>query len=72
MTVCALICIKHQVPGSGSPDSKVFYKLSPAKIAVGSTITLTNDDILPHTVTSGNPEKWADGIFDSGIMNAYI
>jgi nitrite reductase (NO-forming) len=58
------------VPGSGTPDSKVFFKPSPAKIAVGSTITWTNDDTLPHTVTSGNPEKGADGIFDSGIMNA--
>lgn len=58
------------VPGSGSPDSKVFYKPSPAKIALGSTITWTNDDTLPHTVTSGNSEKGPDGIFDSGIMNA--
>jgi nitrite reductase (NO-forming) len=58
------------VPGSGSPDSKVFFKPSPAKIAVGSTITWTNDDTLPHTVTSGNSEKGDDGIFDSGIMNA--
>jgi nitrite reductase (NO-forming) len=60
------------VPGSGTPGSKVFFKPSPAKIAVGSTITWSNDDTLPRTVTSGNPEKGPDGIFDSGIMNADI
>ena len=25
---------------------------------------------IPHTLTSGNPEKGPNGIFDSGIMNA--
>lgn len=58
------------VPGSGIPDSGVFYEPSPAKVAVGSTVAWTNDDTLPHTVTSGNPEKGPNDIFDSGIMNA--
>jgi FtsP/CotA-like multicopper oxidase with cupredoxin domain len=58
------------VPGSGSPNSDLFYEPSPARIAVGSTVTWTNDDMLPHTVTSGNPEKGPNGMFDSGVMNA--
>jgi plastocyanin len=58
------------VPESGNPGNDAFYELSPAKVAVGSTVTWTNDDALPHTVTSGNPEKGSDGIFDSGIVNA--
>lgn len=58
------------VPGSGSPGSDLFFDPSPAKVAVGSTVTWTNDDTLPHTVTSGNPEKGPSGIFDSAIMNA--
>jgi nitrite reductase (NO-forming) len=58
------------VPGSGSPGSDLFFDPSTAKVAVGSTITWTNDDTLPHTVTSGNPEKGPSGIFDSAIMNA--
>ena len=58
------------VPGSGSPNSGLFYEPSPAKVAVGSTLTWTNDDTLPHTVTSGNPEKGPNSIFDSGIMSA--
>jgi plastocyanin len=58
------------VPGSGNPDSNLFYDPSSAKVAIGSTATWTNDDILPHTVTSGNPEKGPSGVFDSGIMKA--
>jgi plastocyanin len=58
------------VPESGNPGNDAFYEPSPAKVAVGSTVTWTNDDALPHTVTSGNPEKGSDGIFDSGIVNA--
>ena len=56
--------------GLGNPDNDVFYEPSPAKVAVGSTVTWTNDDALPHTVTSGNPEKGSDGIFASRIVNA--
>ena len=58
------------VSGSGNPDNEAFYEPSPLKIAAGSTVTWTNDDALPHTVTSGNPEEGSDGIFDSGIVNA--
>ena len=58
------------VPGSGSPGSDLFYDPTPAKVVVGSTLAWKNDDTLPHTVTSGNPEKGPNGIFDSGIMNA--
>ena len=58
------------VPGSGSPGSDLFFDPSPAKVVVGSTITWTNDDTLPHTVTSGNPEKGPSSTFDSGIMSA--
>ena len=58
------------VPGSGSPGSDLFFDPSPAKVVVGSTITWTNDDTLPHTVTSGNPEKGPNSTFDSGIMSA--
>jgi plastocyanin len=58
------------VPGSGNPDSDLFYDPSPAKVAVERTVIWTNDDTLPHTVTSGNPEKGPSGVFDSGMMNA--
>ena len=57
------------VPGSGNPGNDAFYEPSPAKVAVGSIVTWTNDDALPHTVTSGNPEKGSDGMFDSGLVN---
>ena len=54
----------------GSPDSGVFYEPSPAKVEAGSTVIWTNHDTLPHTLTSGNPEKEPNGLFDSGMMNA--
>lgn len=38
-------------------------------IDVGQTVLWRNDDLIPHTVTSGNPEdEDAGSIFDSGLM----
>ena len=40
------------------------YELS---VAVGTTVTWSNDDLAAHTVTSGNfPED--DGLFDSSVF----
>jgi plastocyanin len=54
------------VPGSSSLTTDA-YQPNPIQVSVGDTVTWTNDDTQPHTVTSGenvNP----DGRFDSGIM----
>lgn len=37
-------------------------------VSVGQSVTWTNGDAEPHTVTSGSPRLEHDGLFDSGIM----
>lgn len=54
------------VPGSSSLTD-IAYQPNPAQIRVGDTITWTNNDLEPHSVTSGENAQ-ADGRFDSGIM----
>ncbi len=39
-------------------------------VAVGATVTWSNDDSAAHTVTSGNLKSGSDDIFDSGIFVA--
>jgi nitrite reductase (NO-forming) len=56
------------VSGSSNPNNKVFYDPTPAKVKTSTTITWTNDDTLPHTVTSGNADTGPSGEFDSGIV----
>jgi plastocyanin len=43
------------------------YQPNPVQISVGDTVTWTNDDATPHTVTSGE-NGTPDGRFDSSIM----
>jgi glucose/arabinose dehydrogenase/plastocyanin/uncharacterized protein YjiK len=45
------------------------YQPNPAQINVGDTITWTNDDSQPHTVTSGQNGE-PDEQFDSAIMDS--
>jgi nitrite reductase (NO-forming) len=54
------------VSGSSSLTDEA-YELNPVQIRVGDTITWTNDDSQPHTVTSGENAA-PDGRFDSGTM----
>src|ERR671914_1099337 len=54
------------VPGSSSLTTDA-YQPNPVQVSVGTTVTWTNDDAQPHTVTSGEGAT-PDGTFDSGIM----
>jgi plastocyanin len=61
------------VPGASVPTNGLYYDPETATSSVGSMVTWTNDDNVPHTVTSGvveNNTPTPDGAFDSGIMNA--
>ena len=54
------------VPGS-STLTDTAYQPNPVQVSVGTTVTWTNDDAQPHTVSSGQ-NATPDGTFDSGIM----
>jgi plastocyanin len=58
------------VPGSSSPNNPKFYDPSPANVAVGTTVTWTNNDSTLHTVYSGSPDDSANGgkLFQSTYM----
>src|ERR671925_1428434 len=51
------------VPGASSLTDTA-YQPNPAQVSVGDTVTWTNDDTQPHTVTSGQNGQ-PDGKFDS-------
>jgi plastocyanin len=54
------------VPGS-STLTDTAYQPNPVQVSVGTTVTWTNDDAQPHTVSSGQ-NATPDGTFDSSIM----
>jgi plastocyanin len=54
------------VPGSSSLTDNA-YRPNPLEVRVGDTVTWSNDDATPHTVTSGQNGQ-PDGQFDSSIM----
>jgi plastocyanin len=56
------------VKGAASPNNGQFYVPKEANIVSGVTVKWINDDPIPHTVTSGTPEKTTKE-FDSGLMS---
>jgi len=61
------------VEGSSNPSNDDFYDPSPATVKRGSSVTWINNDSVPHTATSGNPqngEASTGAIFDSGIIGS--
>ena len=59
--------------GSGVPgceETNECYLPYEATVAVGATVTWSNDDTAAHTVTSGSVNAGPTGIFDSGLFMA--
>ena len=57
--------------GSGVPGCEVTnecYLPYEATVAVGATVTWSNDDTAAHTVTSGTVDGGPDGVFDSSLF----
>ena len=57
------------LPGSSAanPENK-YYDPSPANVAVGTTVTWTNNDATLHTATAGTPDSGSSGEFDSSYL----
>src|SRR5215216_809657 len=56
------------VPGASAPNNPKFYDSSPANVAVGATVTWTNNDATLYTAVSGDPSSGPSGVFDSGLL----
>ncbi len=59
--------------GSGVPGCEVTNECFlpyEETVAIGATVTWSNDDTAAHTVTSGSPADGPDGLFDSSIFMA--
>src|SRR5215203_6435663 len=59
------------VEGATNPSNDDFYDPSPATVKRSSSVTWINNDSVPHTATSGNPdnrEAPTEAIFDTGII----
>jgi plastocyanin len=56
------------VPGSSAPNSPKFYDPSPANVAVGTTVTWTNNDATLHIAVSGKSSSGPSGVFESPIL----
>ena len=57
--------------GSGVPgceETNECYLPYEITVAVGTTVTWSNDDSAAHTVTSGNVDAGLTGVFDSGLF----
>ncbi len=73
-TIPSAFAAEVSVPdGSGVPgceETSECWIPNNISIAVGDTVTWSNDDIAAHTVTSGSPADGPDGIFDSSLFMA--
>ena len=58
------------VSGASAPNNPKFYDPTPANVAVGTTVTWTNNDATLHTVYSGTPDDSANAgkLFQSTYM----
>ncbi len=54
----------------GCEETNACYIPATVSVAVGGTVTWSNDDTAAHTVTSGSPQNGPDGEFDSSLVLA--
>src|SRR2546427_9563625 len=64
----AEVTILNGASNKSCQTSKTCYYPDEMNIEVGYTVTWTNNDIVPHTVTSVNATGKPDGRFDSGVI----
>ncbi|WP_415283359.1 plastocyanin/azurin family copper-binding protein [Candidatus Nitrososphaera sp. FF02] len=71
-TTPATVTAVSIVVGSSTPTNGEFYSPEVVETSVGSMVTWTNEDAIPHTVTSGVSDGTTvtpDGVFDSNLIS---
>ena len=68
LSMALTISIPNGVGVLGCEETRECYSPYEVSVAVGTTVTWSNDDITIHTVTSGNPGNGANGLFDSKLI----
>lgn len=51
-------------------EGQIYYDPKVVQVSPGDTVRWNNEDTAAHTVTSGNPQDGANGVFDSGMVLA--
>jgi plastocyanin len=62
------IQVSVSIPKGSTDSNGITYDPKDVSITPGSTITWTNNDDKPHTITSGSAQVGPDGKFDSGLI----
>lgn len=60
--------VSVSIPQGSTDSNGVTYDQKDVSITPGSTVTWTNNDDKPHTITSGSAQAGPDGKFDSGLI----
>lgn len=60
--------ISVNIPKGSTDSNGITYDQKDVTVMPGTTITWTNTDDKPHTVTSGSSQAGPDGKFDSGLI----
>lgn len=60
--------VSVSIPKGSTDSNGVTYDNRNVTITPGSTVTWTNNDDKPHTITSGSTQAGPDGKFDSGLI----
>ena len=63
-----VVTIPNEAAQPSCAESGSCFLPSEVTVNIGETVTWSNDSSVIHTVTSGNPEDGADGLFDSSII----
>ena len=58
-------------PGAAAVMTIADFGFSPLTVAAGATVTVTNNDGVPHTVTAVGGE-FATGLIDAGASIAFV
>jgi plastocyanin len=57
-------------PGATDPRSQNPYNSSQVTVPLGAKLTWINNDLMPHKIASGDPDKGPSNIFYSGVIQS--